>query len=95
MLSNFDLSQGNPKGEVFGMTAQGSLLVAVAHELCKSFLRAFVLGEVAFHSMASDFESFRFEKAKQAGQALYVDIELSQAFTALDLATRSHLASAR
>jgi hypothetical protein len=33
MLSNFDLSQGNPKGEVFGMTAQGSLLIAMVHEL--------------------------------------------------------------
>ena len=44
--------------------------------------------------MASDCESFRFEKAKQAGQALYVDIELSRAFTALDLATLIHLASA-
>jgi len=87
MRSNFDHSQGNPKGEVFGMTAQGSLLVAVAHELCKSFCRSFVQSEVAFHSMASDFESFRFEKAKQAGQALYVDIEFKRAFTALDLAT--------
>jgi hypothetical protein len=37
--------------------------------------------------MASDFESFRFEKAKQAGQALNVDIEFKRAFTALDLAT--------
>jgi hypothetical protein len=33
LLSIFDFFQGNPKGEVFGMTAQGSLLIAMVHEL--------------------------------------------------------------